>query len=197
MLKEFLKNTKFLSKIKKFYEENKEEIVDIILFGSIIRGKEKPADVDILIIYKLKDNLDLNYKLKKQFGDLNIQIISKVYSDLFRPTFIAREAILSEGYSLVNRVFISEGLGYSNEVLFRYELKKLNKSERMRFYYALYGRNNSSGMLKQLNAKKFADTILLCPIINSERMKEFLDSWSISYLEIPSLIPTRILNILK
>lgn len=199
MLKELLKNTKFLSDIKTFYKKNEREVIDIILFGSTIKGKLRPSDVDLLIIYKSKDNLELNYQLKKQLEryKLNIQITSKTYSNIFKINFKVRESILSEGYSLINNLFIGESLGYSNLKLFKYELKNLNKSERMRFYYALYGRNNEGGILKDLNAKKFSDTIILCPIVNSENMMEFFNSWKILYLEIPLLIPIRILNILK
>lgn len=199
MLKKLLKNTKLLNEIKKFYHENEKEIIDILLFGSATRGKENPSDIDILAIYKSKDNMELSYKLKKQLEryKLNIQVTSKKYADLFKPGFKAREAVLSEGYSLINNTFISRGLGYGNMKMFRYELKKLNKSQRMRFYYALYGRDSSGGILKDLNAKKFADTILLCPIENSESLKEFLERWNLSYLEVPALIPERIIGILK
>ena len=199
MLKELLKNTKFLSDIRTFYNNNEKEVIDIILFGSVIKGKSKPSDIDLLIIYKSKDNIDLNYQLKKQLEKykLNMQITSKIYPDIFKTNFKARESILSEGYSLVNNISISEGLGYSNLKLFKYELKNLNKSERMRFYYALYGRNNAEGVLKDLNAKKFSDTIILCPIANSENMTEFFNSWKLVYLEMPVLIPIRMSDIFK
>ena len=199
MLKELLKNTKFLSDIRTFYNNNEKEVIDILLFGSIIKGKSKPSDIDLLIIYKSKDNIDLNYQLKKQLEKykLNIQITSKIYPDIFKANFKARGSVLSEGYSLVNNISISEGLGYSNLKLFKYELKNLNKSERMRFYYALYGRNNAEGVLKDLNAKKFSDTIILCPIANSENMAEFFNSWKLVYLEMPVLIPIRMLDTFK
>ena len=199
MLKELLKNTKFLSDIRTFYNNNEKEVIDILLFGSIIKGKSKPSDIDLLIIYKSKDNIDLNYQLKKQLEKykLNIQITSKIYPDIFKANFKARGSVLSEGYSLVNNISISEGLGYSNLKLFKYELKNLNKSERMRFYYALYGRNNTEGVLKDLNAKKFSDTIILCPIANSENMAEFFNSWKLVYLEMPVLIPIRMSDIFK
>ena len=50
MLKKLLKNAVFKSEIRKFFRKNESEIVDIILFGSIVKGKEKPRDIDILII---------------------------------------------------------------------------------------------------------------------------------------------------
>ena len=40
MLKELLKNTKLMSKINEIFKENEHEILDIVLFGSTIKGKE-------------------------------------------------------------------------------------------------------------------------------------------------------------
>lgn len=189
-----LKNTKFLSEISGFFKENKEEIIDIILFGSILKGKEKPEDIDILILFKEKKNIDLAYSLRKKLEKLSLkaEITIKTYKELFDPSFLAREAMLSEGYSLITQKSLSKGLGYTNLFLFKYSLKEFNKSTRMRFYYSLYGRGSGKGMLKELNAVKFSETVLLCPPNNEENMKEYLNSWNIRYKEFPILIPTRI-----
>ena len=97
---------------------------------------------------------------------------------------------------MVYNKFLFEGLGYLSFNLFKYELKQFNKSERMRFYYSLYGRNNEKGMLKMLDSIKFSDSIILCPVENVERMKEYFDTWKLKYVEFPILIPERIKNIL-
>ncbi len=182
------------SKSQKFKSENP-EILDILLFGSSMKGKEKPKDLDVLIIFKEKSNLDLIYKFRKmleQLIKLNVEVTGKSYLDLFQEDFLAREALLTEAYSLISRKFWSAGLGFKNYFLFHYSLQKKNKSERMRFYYSLYGRN-SPGILNNLNAVKFAETILLCPVENKEKMKEFLESWKIEFREMPILIPQRAL----
>ena len=68
----------------------------------------------------------------------------------------------------------------------------------MRFYYSLYGRNkNDGGILKDLNVLKFSDTILLCPIQNTEKMKEYLDYWKIKYIEFPIMMPDRLKNLIQ
>lgn len=195
MLKELLKNTKLMSKINDICKDYENEILDIVLFGSSIRGKEKPRDIDLLVIYKTKINSELSYKIKKEFEVLNVEVdlVSKSYSDLFKSTFVARESFLSEGFSLIQTKFIADGFGYKPMVLFRYDLKSFNKSQRMRFYYSLYGRN-SEGMLKQLKSYKFSERIIIAPVEESERVKEYLNSWNIKYLEMPILIPTRILE---
>ncbi len=196
MLKKQLNKTKFQSEVNAFYKKNKDEILDILLFGSTIKGKERPEDIDILVIYKDKDNLNLNYELKKILEKIahNIQITSKAYPNLFNPEFKARESFL-EAYSFINKKNISDGLGYQNRVLFRYDLKKFNKSDRMRFYYALYGRNNAGGILKELGAIKFAETIVICPLNTSEVMKDFFKSWNIEYIAAHILVPKRIISI--
>ena len=183
-----------MSKIRSIAEEN-DEILDIVLFGSSVRGKEKPRDIDLLVIYKTKVNSELSYKIKKEFEAIGFEIdlVSKSYNDLFKSAFIARESFLSEGFSLIQKKFIADGLGYKPLVMFRYDIKTFNKSQRMRFYYSLYGRN-SEGMLKKLNLYKFSERIIISPIEESEEVKEYLNSWNIKYLEIPILMPARILE---
>ena len=198
MSTKLLKNTKFLSEIRKFFGENERFILDIIIFGSSIRGKEEPNDIDLLVVYKNKKDIDISYKLKNKLKNVGfiVEIIDKTYSELFQESFKAREAVLSEGFSIINNGFISERLGYMKFILFKYELKNFNKSQRMRFYYSLYGRNNIKGILKELNAVKFSETIILCPIENSEKMKNYLSLWDIKFIEFPIMIPNRLEHIL-
>jgi predicted nucleotidyltransferase len=195
MSKELLKNTKFKSEIKNFFGKNKNLILDVIIFGSSVKGKEKPKDIDLLVIYKDKKDIDLSYELKKRLKNIGfeVEITDKTYHELFESSFNAREAMISEGYSVIQEKFLGEGLGYVNFILFKYELRGFSKSKRMLFYYALYGREkNPNGILKELNAIKFSETVLFCPIENSEKMKEFFNTWQIKYNEFPILIPKRI-----
>jgi predicted nucleotidyltransferase len=200
MPEQLLKNTKFKSEIKNFFKKKQEIILDIILFGSSVKGKEKPTDIDLLILYKDKKDIDASYELKKTIKKIGyeIEITDKTYKELLQETFIARESILSEGYSLIYEKFLSQGLGYMNLFLFRYELKEFSKSDRMRFYYSLYGRGkNQKGVIDELSLIKFSETILFCPAENAEKTKEYLDNWKIKFTEFPILIPIRLKSILK
>ncbi|MEK6907568.1 MAG: nucleotidyltransferase domain-containing protein [Nanoarchaeota archaeon] len=196
MLKKQLKNIKLKSKILKFYKKNKDILLDIFIFGSFIKGKEKPNDIDILILYKDKKNFERGYELKKILREFNAEITNASYSELFNESFKPKEGILSEGYSVINKKFFSEGFGYTSFILFKYELKGFNKSNRMRFYYSLHGRGkDDKGIIDDLNLIKFSDTILFCPVKNAEKVKEYFDYWKIKYLEFPILIPTRLNNL--
>ncbi len=200
MLNKLLKNTKFQSLIKEYHKKNKDNILDILLFGSAVRGKERPNDIDLLVVSNKSISADEIYELRKSLKalgtDISFNITEKTYNELFLESFLAREAFL-EAYSLINKQFISKGLGFTSNYLFKYELKGMNKSKRMGFYYSLYGRNNSKGMIDKLNAIKFSESILLVPIENVEEAKEYFSHQSIKFNSFPVLFPSRILNLIK
>ncbi|MEK6826633.1 MAG: nucleotidyltransferase domain-containing protein, partial [Nanoarchaeota archaeon] len=146
---------------KKLFYDHRSEIIDIFLFGSIIKGKKNPRDIDILIIFKDKKNLQLAYEFRKTLEKsllLIVEVTSKTYCEIFEKNFQARESILTEGYSLLHKISFAEGLGYKPIIMFHYNLQGKTKSERMRFYYSLYGRG-TAGMLKKLKAIKYANTV--------------------------------------
>ena len=107
-----------------------------------MREKDNPEDIDILIIFIDRKDYDISYELRKilEKQGFSIEITDKTYQEIFKQDFKAREALLSEGYSIINETFLSSGLGYNTFVLFKYDLGDMNKSQRMRFYYSLYGR---------------------------------------------------------
>src|SRR3989344_6619553 len=130
MLKELLKNKEFSRIIEKYLE--KENILDIVLFGSSVKGKDEPNDIDILVLYSKeeKDIHDTAYLMRKELEKIykNIDVIAEKYNDLFSSSFLARESILSEGFSMKQKKYISDCFGYSSFILFKYKLKGLNKS---------------------------------------------------------------------
>ncbi len=194
MLKKLLKILE--SEAKSIFKSNP-SVLDIILFGSTLKGKEKPRDLDILLIFKDKKDSDLAYGLKKKLAKktkLPVEVVAKSYESIFKPNFVAREAVLAEGYSLLYGRGMAEGLGFTSKVLFNYSLKGKNKSERMRFYYALYGRT-TKGMLKTLGAIKYSDTMILCPVENKEKMANFFRTWEMEFKETSLLIPQRLVSI--
>lgn len=196
MLKELLKNTKFLSEIKKFFRQNEMNVIDMLLFGSFIRGKENPRDIDLMVLTVSNIRQDRIYELHKSLEKLcpNIEITSVSYKELLSSNFIARESFLTEGYSIINKKYVSEGLGFDSFVLIRYNISSLNKSDRMRFYYSLYGRGKRGGMLYELKGYKFSDNILMVPINCLEQAKDYIDNWKMKHFEIPVLIPSRIIQ---
>lgn len=199
MLKNLLENKIFCKVIQDYLK--KENVLDLILFGSSIRGKEKPSDIDLLIIYakKSKENEEITYKLRKELEsiDKRIEITDKSYEELFSSSFLARTALLSEGFSLKNNKSFTESLGYTQYTLFKYSIKNLTQTKRMQFHYSLYGRGKNKGLLDKTQSIKFSNEMILAPINNSELIKDFLEQWKIEFKNFPMIIPSRIIETLK
>ncbi|MDP7116396.1 MAG: nucleotidyltransferase domain-containing protein [Candidatus Woesearchaeota archaeon] len=166
-----------LKKAAKFEKQENKEIIDIILFGSSMRGKINPKDIDILVLSSQK----LDKPILKEFNP-----IYKTYSDFVKgfPT----ESIIQEGYSLLHGKTISSLYHLHSTYLFRYSLKGKTKSERMRFYYALYGRN-TKGILKETNSKKFSSETIITPVQAVDEMKSFFETNKIEYYYVPIMFP--------
>ena len=66
-------------------------------------------------------------------------------------------------------------------VLFTYSTRHLNKSDKVRFYYALKGRDGNSGVLKKYVYDHLAKTVLLVLKKNESPIEEFLKVWKCKY----------------
>jgi predicted nucleotidyltransferase len=193
MSKDLLRNAKFKYEIKKFYRKHKNWIVDIVLFGSIVRGKREPEDLDLLIIFKEKENIDLSYELRKKLEKIGFkpEITMRTLKNVFAPTFLPRESILAEGYSFALNRKISEAFGFKSFTLFTYSLKGFSPSKRMLFHYALNGRNDKKGVLEELKGVKLANTAILVSSDKSEEFEDFLNYWNVKHKRVQILFPDR------
>ena len=182
--KNLLKLQKLTSKIKEFKAKT---VFDIVLYGSYIRGKQGIGDVDIAVI--LNENSNLDYKLtlaeslKSELDFLPKEADIKVIdlNDLIDPSFIARQAILTEGYSILKKKYLHEIFGFSVSIVFKYDISKLNASKKKMFYYALKGRRDSKGLLYSLGAKQVSNCMVAVPIAHSEEFKELFNRNKVPY----------------
>ena len=65
--------------------------------------------------------------------------------------------------------------------LFAYSTKHLSSSDKVRFYYALKGRNGISGFLARTNSKHLAKSVILTPIEHDKEAIEFLTYWKCKF----------------
>ncbi len=188
-----LKNTKLKNRIKKILEKEK-EIADVIIFGSFVRGKDKPKDIDILIIFKNQVNKEIEYLIRKELEKIypNVAVISKTEKTSLEDSFDARESILFEGFSLVTGKNLAQSYGFSSWGAFKYNFSGWNKLQKTKFYYALNGRSGGTGTMQKLGCIKLSDSVILVPLENIEQFREFLESWSLKYIYIPTILPTRL-----
>lgn len=182
--RDLLKSRKLLSEIRKYRSQ---DVFDIVVYGSIIRGKEKSNDIDIAVILNKEKSLDhkltLAQQLRKSINFLGKEVDVKVLDikDFLDPSFIARQAILAEGFSLLHKKFLHELFGFSISVLFTYSLSRLSYSKKKMFYYALKGRRGQKGLLEERGGKQISDCAIEVPLQHLEEFQTVLHMHDISF----------------
>lgn len=164
---------------------NSKNIFDIVVYGSSVKSKENPNDLDIVIIF-LNEKLDNMLKIAQEYKNIikdkiknpDVKAINLI--EFFDKNFLAREGILLEGYSVFYEEPFSSRLGFKGYVIYCYSLKKLNHNEKTKFTYALIGRR-SEGILKKVNAIILGKGAVAVPIENSVFFEDFLKKWNVDY----------------
>ena len=188
------KNTKLSNASKKISKKH-DEIEDIVLFGSVMRGKEKPNDIDIAIIFRNNVKKEIEKEFRDLLDEKNMQVVSTTREDLDKERFIAKEGLYLEGVSLITGEKLSSSLGFESYGIIKYDISKLKGSKRTKFYHAIHGRK-SIGLLKRTGAKKFSDNMIICKYANIENLKEFFENQEISHVIFPILTPKRLSHII-
>lgn len=167
----------------KSYLKKENFLVDIFLFGSALRSKEEPRDIDIILLFRDKDYKkieDISYAITKigKKLHLNLHVESMVIDDIYREKIYS--TILHEGFSIKNGKFIAEMLGFVSYTLITYLLKDKTASEKVKFSYALYGREKGTGFLSSIGGEEIGKGAIIVPIQKEELAKEFFDQWKVS-----------------
>ncbi len=178
-----------LQKAVKEFIEGHEEVFDVILYGSTVLGKDKPNDLDLMILTRkklpalqLRDLIiELNEKLSSTVPREKLDVKAMNLEDLFDPNNLASLGIIIEGYSLTQGKALAELMNGKAYTIFRFTLEGLQRKDRVRFQYALKGRDMKSGLLKKLNGEQWGAWVVVVPIQHTYRFKRFLNLWSIRY----------------
>ena len=189
-MKEYQKGIK--QKGKAFYRKHKEAVFDILLYGSAVKGKGTPRDIDIVIILKKADKeeyFNLPYEFKTMLDDTDIDADVKGIriEELFDPNTLSRENILIEGYSLIHEKFLHEILGFSSYSLFIYNLDGMSNSQKTRFQYSLKGRRGEEGMVQRTGSHHIGKGCILVPTAFSLEFRKYLESWEVKLRELKGL----------
>lgn len=183
MLKELLKNKIFCKSIQNLLKE--EFVLDVFLFGSVVRGKSNPNDTDLLVLVSKKNEEVINkiYFYRKEIEKLEIKVhlLTFDYPEFISENFLAKGEFFSEAFSFRNNNFLSSLFGFQGYCLFKYSLNEMKSSKRIIFHYALKGRNGKKGILEQVNGRRLSDYTLLIPLTNADFFKEFLKNQKIKF----------------
>jgi predicted nucleotidyltransferase len=157
-------------------------VKDIVLFGSAAKGKLNPGDIDIAVLAEASaDRVKLTGKLTKLLSSNGLESHVSV---LFFENILSEplwQSVLREGVSLISGEALSKSLGYESKTLFQFEPNGLNKSDRVRFQYALTGRDSKSGIIKDAGAEKISGNAIMVPVSSESEVMQFFDAWEVPY----------------
>ncbi|MBI4983060.1 hypothetical protein HZC32_00230 [Candidatus Woesearchaeota archaeon] len=183
-----------LNLIAKKFVSKYNYVFDIVIYGSTVRGKTKIRDVDVALICRegvpVGEKLELAQIFKTQIKplilhEIDVKCIS--LSDLTDQTFMARAGILAEGYSLLEKNFISARFGFEPRAIFVYSLAGLSNSKKTIFQYVMKGRRGQTGLLASRDCKHLGSGAIAVPLVHSEEFKQLFERQKIKYTMYPTL----------
>jgi hypothetical protein len=165
-------NSKILlikNKLKK-YLKNK-DILDIIVFGSAIKGKAMPDDMDIAVIS--------DKKIRMEIEGFHISFLNPKDFCSNPPSIV--HTLFREGYSLKAGKPFSEIFKFLNKVLFKYELSNLNSSMKVKIVNILRGKSSAKGMVEENNGEWLANQVFFVPVENENLFEKFFLNFQIKF----------------
>mgnify|MGYP001573153798 FL=1 len=173
-------NSKILSiaknKLKKYLKDK--EILDILIFGSAIKGKDLPRDIDIAIITDKKINIEI--------PGFHISMLKP--EDFFGNPPSLVHTLFREGYSLKSNKFLSQLYNFSNKIMFIYELISLNPSTKVKVVNVLRGKNKEKGLVEKNSGEWFANRVFIVPIEQEYIFDKFFNNFKVKYRKFYILI---------
>ncbi len=158
---------KILKKTLKKYN-----LIDIIIYGSFVKNKDYPKDLDLAVLVDEKKP-ELNSLIKQELSieKTHIEIIS--VKELYPSSLLI--SLITEGFSIKEDKYFKDILGIKPMKLYSYELKTLNRSQKTLFSKAL------NSFLKKSNGIKIGYCTLMVPVNFSGYFEEFLEAWNLRY----------------
>ncbi|KHO46168.1 MAG: hypothetical protein QS99_C0009G0002 [archaeon GW2011_AR4] len=143
---------------------------DIIIFGSLAKGKASPSDVDIAIIGK---DVALVNEVEKTLSEcaVDIELLSTVSLLSTRLGF----QLFLEGYSVRSKAFIKDLFKISPRKIYLYDTKHLVHVRKVLFNRAL------KMNLEEVKGEKLGSGAVMIPLDRSSYFEEFLDVWGLKY----------------
>ncbi len=164
------KSSKLVTYQKKLKKLLDEELRDIIIFGSLVKGGSA-KDVDLALIIKEGANFaDKKKKIRESIGDkTDIQVIN--WKSIYSPLWLT---LIKEGFSVKREEFFSHLYSFKPVVLYRYSLTKLNPVQKVQFERGIKNILGKDG-------KFLSRAVVLMPLEKKNAMVEFLKTWNIYY----------------
>lgn len=148
---------------------NYKEVHDIILFGSAVKEKMNPADIDIAVIMESKDPVLIG-EMQKTIPLKNIHLQICAYDDFLKSTL--PYFMLSEGYSIKDGRFISDILGIRRKALYTFSLDALSQVQKVMLNKGL------TALIQSTKAEKVGKGAVLVSVRASGEFDDFFSQWN-------------------
>ena len=147
-----------------------ENLIDLILFGSSVRGGSA-ADLDIAAVVRERKALEaIKKRVTAAVGrDADIHIID--ITSLYSPLWLT---LIKEGFSVRKQAFLFELYRLQPMVLYKYSLKTLSNVQKVQFERGIKRVLGSQGVF-------LTRSVVLVPITLKNAMTDFLKTWNIYY----------------
>lgn len=159
-------NSKIIPLVKRRCKKllKNKDILDIIIFGSAVKGKSAPSDIDLAVIAVKDVDIDLE--------GMHVSVLKP--SDFFIaiPTLV--HTLLREGYSLKYNKPFAQNFKFVSKVLYKYDLASLNASEKVRIVNVLRGKADNHGMVENYSGEWLANQVFFVPVKNEHIFEKFL-----------------------
>ncbi len=142
---------KIKSKLKPILKNPK--IIDVVIFGSSLKGKALPKDIDIAIITNEKNKYNLN--------GFHVSVISP--EEFFTNIPSLATTLLREGYSLKNNKYLAERLKFKPNVIYIYKLNNLNNSKKVMIVRNLRGSKKEKGIVEKYKGEWLSNQVFTIP----------------------------------
>lgn len=156
------------------------EIADIFLFGSVVKGKEFPKDIDICIIFRGKISKKIIEDIEGKLKDFNVHISSLIVDNFFSKPHSLIKTLLVEGVSILNGKSLIQNFNFSSYILYSYDISKLKASEKVKFVYLLKGRKER-GVIEKMKGEWIANGCFIIPIQKDSEMLIILKKWRVPF----------------
>ncbi len=173
-----LKNSEIFLKLRKIVK--KYDLEDIIIFGSFVKGKTKPEDIDICLIFKENINLEtirnIQYELDNRF-----HISSLTTDNFFNKKHNLAQTLLFEGISAKLGQRLGELYSLDSYGLYYYDISGMKKSDKVRFVYLLKGRIKGEGIVNGFKGKFLVNGCFIVPVEKDSEMLEIMNKWNVKF----------------
>ncbi|MEM4271848.1 MAG: hypothetical protein QXD13_02065 [Candidatus Pacearchaeota archaeon] len=159
-------NSEILSRAKNKLKNclKDKRVIDVIIFGSALKGKAEPRDIDAALI--IREHVDINIE------GIHISQI-KPEEFFINPPSLAT-TLLREGYSLKKNKSLAEVLRFDSKILFSYTLKNKNSSEKVKIVNFLRGKGKTPGIVEENGGEWIANQVFMLPLKSEHIIEKFL-----------------------